>query len=263
MSLRCRLCDHDCTVAFDRTLLRRLTVTYYSCPACGALQTETPTWLDEAYGSAIAALDTGIVTRNLVNQAVIFLATRILRPAGRLVDFGGGTGMLCRLLRDIGFDAYLMDRYADPVFARGFDLTPEAAAAAPVAILSCFEVFEHLSAPATDLQALFSLRPGLLVASTKLCDGKGADWPYLVPETGQHVFFYARKTMDTIAATHGYAYINRGDYHLFFRDPISALQRALLRVALSGPGLLIARMMIASRLDTRFAQQDQDRLNQI
>jgi hypothetical protein len=259
--MRCRLCDHDCVLAFERTVLRRLTVRYYSCPACGALQTETPTWLDEAYGSAIAALDTGIVTRNLVNQAVIFLLARILRPAGRLVDFGGGTGLLCRLLRDLGFDAYLIDRYADPVFARGFGLAPEAAAQAPVAILSCFEVFEHLSAPSADIGALFALKPALLVASTKLCDGKGADWPYLVPETGQHVFFYARKTMATIAAKHGYAYLNRGDYHLFMRDLLSPVRRMLIRLLLTRPGLLAARMLIASTLDTRFAQRDQDQLN--
>jgi hypothetical protein len=261
MSVPCRLCDHDCVPAFRRTLLHRLTVQYFSCPNCAALQTEEPTWLDEAYGSAIAALDTGIVTRNLVNQAVLFLLARILKPQGRLVDFGGGTGMLCRLMRDIGFDAYLMDRYADPVFARGFGLEPEAARAAPVAILSCFEVFEHLSAPAAEIDALFALKPALLVASTKLCDGQGADWPYLVPETGQHVFFYARRTMETIAAKQGYSYINRGDYHLFVRDPVSSLQRILIRLTLSRPGLLLARMMIALRLGTSFAQQDQARLN--
>jgi len=259
--MRCRLCDHDCAPAFERTVLRRLTVQYYSCPQCGALQTETPTWLDEAYGSAIAALDTGIVARNLVNQAVVFLLARILGPAGRLVDFGGGTGLLCRLLRDLGFDAHLMDRYADPVFARGFGLTPETAGQAPIAILSCFELFEHLSAPDADLAALFALKPALLVASTKLCDGQGADWPYLVPETGQHVFFYARRTMATIAARHGYAYINRGDYHLFLRDPLSPARRALIRLALSRPGLLLARLLIAVRLDTRFAERDQAQLN--
>lgn len=259
--MQCRLCDHDCVRAFDRTVLRRLTVQYYACPQCGALQTETPTWLDEAYGSAIAALDTGIVARNLVNQAIVFLLARILRPAGRLVDFGGGTGLLCRLLRDVGFDAYLIDRYAEPVFARGFDLAPETAGAAPIAILSCFELFEHLVAPAADLAALFALRPALLVASTKLCDGQGADWRYLVPETGQHVFFYARRTMETIAARHGYGYVNRGDYHLFLRDPLPPARRALIRLALSRPGLLLARLMIAARLGTRFAERDQAQLN--
>jgi len=261
MPAPCRLCDHDCVPTFERTLLHRLTVRYFTCPACGALQTEEPTWLDEAYGSAIAALDTGIVTRNLVNQAVVFLLARILKPAGRLVDFGGGTGMLCRLLRDIGFDAYLMDRYADPVFARGFGLAPDAAGTAPIAMLTCFEVFEHLSAPGVEIDALFALKPALLVASTKLCDGQGADWPYLVPETGQHVFFYARRTMAAIAAKQGYTYINRGDYHLFARAAVSPLQRAMIRLCLSRPGLLLARMIIATRLDTRFAERDQDQLN--
>jgi len=259
--MHCRLCGHECALAFERMVLRRLTVKYYDCPGCGALQTEEPTWLDEAYDSAIAALDTGIVTRNLVNQAVIFLLARILAPAGRLVDFGGGTGMLCRLLRDIGFDAYLMDRYADPVFARGFDLTPEAAKAEPIAILSCFEVFEHLVAVGTEIDDLFALRPALLVASTKLWTDRGADWPYLVPETGQHVFFYAAKTMATIAAKHGYRYVNRGDYHLFLRDPVSPVRKALIRLGLSRPGLLAARLLIAAGLKLEFAARDQRALN--
>jgi hypothetical protein len=259
--MRCRLCAHDCSLAFERTVLRKYPAKYYACPACGALQTETPTWLDEAYGSAIAALDTGIVARNLVNQAVIFLLARILGPAGRLIDFGGGTGMLCRLLRDIGFDAHLMDRYADPVFARGFDLPPDVPPAGPIAILSCFELFEHLATPGADIDRLFSFRPALLVASTKPYDGQGADWPYLVPETGQHVFFYGRRTMRLIAAKHGYVYLGRGDYHLFLCDPVSPLRRALVRLAISRPGLLAARLVIAARLSLRFAERDQDLLN--
>jgi len=259
--VRCRLCDHECAVAFERTILRRQTVGYYACPDCGALQTQEPTWLAAAYDSAIAALDTGIVTRNLVNQAVVWLIARILKPAGRLIDFGGGTGMLCRLLRDLGFDAHLMDRYADPVFARGFVLTPETAAAEPVAILSCFEVVEHLVAVADELGTLFALKPAVLVASTKLWAGQGAQWPYLVPETGQHVFFYAARTMATIAARHGYSYISRGDYHLFLRTPARPVQQALLRLALSRPGLLAARLAIAARLSFRFAERDQALLN--
>jgi hypothetical protein len=259
--MRCRLCAHDCGFAFERTVLRQYPVKYYRCAACDALQTEMPTWLDEAYGSVIAALDTGIVGRNLVNQAVITLIARILRPAGRLVDFGGGTGMLCRLLRDIGFDAYLMDRYADPVFARGFTLSPDAAPEGSIAILSCFEVFEHLLEVGPELDRLFALKPAVLVASTKLSDGRGPDWPYLVPETGQHIFFYARKTMRMIAARHGYAYLNRGDYHLFVRDPVSPVQRALMRLMISGPGLLAARLSIAAGLKQRFAKRDQDLLN--
>jgi hypothetical protein len=255
--MRCRLCDHDCTPAFERLLLDRHKVAYFGCPACGALQTEEPYWLGEAYDSAIAALDTGIVTRNLVAQAIVALVARIVRPAGRLVDFGGGTGMLCRLLRDIGFDAWLMDRFADPVFARGFALEPEQPPEGPVAILSCFEVFEHFSAPGAELDRLFALRPAVLVASTELYGGQGADWPYLVPETGQHIFFYGRRTMAWIAERHGYRYVGRGQFHFFLRAPLSPLRERMLKLAISRPGLLLGRLAIAWRLDGRFSARDQ------
>ena len=255
--MRCRLCDHVCTLAFERLVLGRHRVEYHACAGCGALQTEEPHWLDEAYDTAIAALDTGIVTRNLVAQAIVHIVGRIVRPAGRLIDFGGGTGMLCRMLRDIGFDAWLMDRYAEPVFARGFALAPEQATAAPVAILSCFEVFEHFAAVGPELDQLFALKPAVLVASTELYDGQGADWPYLVAETGQHIFFYSRRTMQHIAARQGYRYVGRGQFHFFLRDPLSSLRQRLLRAAISRMGLRAARLAIAWRLDGRFSRQDQ------
>ncbi|HEV2674877.1 MAG TPA: class I SAM-dependent methyltransferase [Aliidongia sp.] len=255
--MRCRLCDHDCTLAFERLVLDRHLVEYYVCPDCGALQTEQPYWLDEAYGNAIAALDTGIVTRNLVAQAIVYLVERIVRPVGQLIDFGGGTGMLCRMLRDIGYDAWLMDRYADPVFARGFALGPDQVPEGPVAILSCFEVFEHFAEVGPDIDRLFALRPAVLVASTELYDGQGADWPYLVPETGQHIFFYGRRTMAFIAARHGYRYIGRGQFHFFLREPPGAFRQWALRLAVSRFGLRAARLAVAWRLDGRFSRQDQ------
>ncbi len=81
-----------------------------------------------------------------------------------------------------------------------------------------------------------------------------------MPVTGQHVFFYARRTMETIAAQQGYAYLNRGDYHLFVRDPIPPVRRALVRLSLSRPGLFAARMLVAAQLTLVFAERDQNRL---
>ena len=260
--MHCRLCDHACAPAFERLVLGRHAVQYFTCPGCGALQTEEPHWLAEAYDSAIAALDTGIVTRNLVAQAIVYLVDRIVRPAGRLIDFGGGTGMLCRMLRDIGFDAWLMDRYAEPVFARGFALDPDQAPDGQVAILTCFEVFEHFAAVGPELDRLFGLRPAVLVASTELYRGQGSDWPYLVPETGQHIFFYAPRTMQWLAARHGYRYVGRGQFHFFLREPLPPLRERLLRLAISRPGLLGARLAIAARLGTRFSARDQAALAQ-
>src|SRR5664280_1236230 len=50
---------------FEAVVLRRHRVVFLLCDGCGLLQTETPSWWPEAYPEAIAAVDTGLVQRNV------------------------------------------------------------------------------------------------------------------------------------------------------------------------------------------------------
>ena len=94
---------------------------YFRCDYCGFIQTEKPYWLHEAYSTAIAAQDVGILARNLMNRRVTAALLKVLFPdATKLVDFGAGHGILVRLMRDLGFDFVWMDRYASNDYARGF-----------------------------------------------------------------------------------------------------------------------------------------------
>ena len=45
--------------------------------------------------------------------------------AGRFIDYGAGTGLLVRAMRDSGCDFRTFDRYAKNVFARGFEAADE------------------------------------------------------------------------------------------------------------------------------------------
>jgi hypothetical protein len=101
----CRACGGATAVAFVTTVLRHHQVRFFKCLACESLQTEVPNWLQEAYGSAIAATDTGVMVRNLICHALVVVVATVLRVRGRLLDYGGGAGILCRMLRDHGFDA--------------------------------------------------------------------------------------------------------------------------------------------------------------
>jgi hypothetical protein len=50
--------------SFTAKVLRKHLARYEVCDACGFLRAHEPYWLDEAYSSAIAAADTGLVARN-------------------------------------------------------------------------------------------------------------------------------------------------------------------------------------------------------
>ena len=209
----CRLCGGALSHCFDGRLLGRHAVRYFECQACGSLQTEPPFWLDEAYAeSNLSPLDTGAAQRNLNNLGAVLALTRWLGLV-RVLDHGGGDGLLVRLLRDRGLDAFVRDRHARPKYAMGFG---QPGATRPD-LVTAFEVLEHFVNPREELRALFDPQPRALLVSTDAWDGQGPDWWYLAPDTGQHAFFYTRRALSDLAAREGYRLMRVGGYWLFLR----------------------------------------------
>ena len=220
---------------FRATLLGRHDVQYLYCDTSGLLRTESPWWLAEAYRSAIASTDTGLVQRNLINATLLEpLVARLGLEHGRLLDVAGGYGLLTRLLRDRGFDAYSHDPHCQNLFAAGHD--PGGAATGFRAdLLMAFEVLEHVEDGVAFLRGLFE-RHGCrtLVLSTTTFDGAlpGPDWPYYAFETGQHIAFYQRRTLQMLAERTGVRHqVLRSGLHLFTDR---ALPDAFHRVERSG-----------------------------
>jgi len=225
----CRLCEGPLVQKFSLVVLHKYEVRYFECDRCGSLQTEFPYWLDDAYSSNLSKLDTGAVQRNLQNLSAAYLVSKIFGVSNAL-DFGGGDGLLCRLLRDYNVNCYVKDRYAVPTYGQGFSepdfVTPN--------LVLAFEVFEHFATPARELEDLFQLRPMVLLASTEIYSHQSADWWYLASESGQHLFFYSEKALHMIAVQFGYTYLLSGGFVLFVRKPdISGLKAFLAKFLLS------------------------------
>jgi hypothetical protein len=221
----CRLCHGRTAFAYKTTVLARYDVSYYRCGQCGSLQTERPYWLSESYAQATSSLDPGSARRVLDGYVLIDTLARLFR-CHKLLDFGGNTGLLCRLLRDRGFDAYSFDRYVTPTYAPHFVGSPSER----YDLVSAFEVIEHFPCPAQDLEQIFAARPKVVVATTELFFGQTADWWYLAPLEGQHIFFYSEQAVRFIAAQYGYELLIAAGFLLFSRDPITLGQRALIRL---------------------------------
>lgn len=209
----CRWCGAAAVHRFDGPLLGKYRVAYFECSGCGSLQTERPYWLDEAYAEGnLASLDTGSAQRNLNNLGAVLALVRCLGLRSGL-DFGGGDGLLVRMLRDRGFDAHVVDRHAKPRYAMGYG-QPDIA---PSDLVTAFEVVEHFVEPARELRALMAAQPAAVLISTDIWQGQGPPWWYLAPETGQHVFFYTRQALEACAAEAGYSLQRVGGYWLMLR----------------------------------------------
>jgi hypothetical protein len=228
-SAPCRLCGAAAALRFTREHCDRDRVCYYLCARCGSLQTEAPYWLDQVYAPIDAPdLDTFAGERALLNRAVVHLLFRLCGldfAADRLLDWGGGTGLLVRLLRDAGIDAHHYDRFERNRYASGFEFDP----ASTYRFVTAFEVWEHFADPMAELQRLFALDPDFVLVSTCLYDGQGADWDYLGPPKSQHVFFYSEGAMRLVAREWGYRFARFAPhYSFFFRGGVPS---AALRVA--------------------------------
>jgi len=253
----CRLCGGTTVEAFQATVLSKNQIGYFHCESCGSLQTESPYWLADAYsGHNLAAADTGAVLRTLYCQAIIYAVARILNfnRSATILDFGGGNGLLCRLLRDCGFEARVSDVHAVNDFARGFDDD-----GGPFDIVCAFEVAEHFANPREDMKKLFRRDTRLCVIGTVAYRGQGADWSYLARDAGQHVFFYSPKGMAMLAAELGYRYLQIGDVNLFLNRPFSRREVAMLNCLLNPRRLKWVRAYLTLRATFDFATRDASR----
>jgi hypothetical protein len=213
---QCPICLSIQRSYFQEIILKKYRVEYFYCDCCGVLQTEEPYWLDEAYQSTISCADTGLMQRNillsgLLSCTLFFLCDR----EGKYLDIGGGYGILTRLLRDIGFNAYWSDPYCENLFAQGFEASTTSA---PFDAITAFEVLEHVHNPLEFLQASIKEKgTSTIIFSTELFHAlppNPASWHYYSFNTGQHISFYQRKTLEYLAKALSLSLLSRNNFHI-------------------------------------------------
>ncbi len=227
-SIPCRLCRANATWVCQQRLLARHDVDYFLCSHCELLQTQQPHWLDEAYASALSRLDTGALRRNQTEsrQTALLAAALGIAADEPCLDYGGGYGVLTRMMRDVGLDFRWWDKHAENLFARGFGGDVQRSCR----LVTAFEVLEHFADVHQDLEQLFGPRHDFVFIATVLHDGHRPGWWYYLLESGQHVAFYARRTMRFIADTFGYDEMAGPTHTLFARKgALRGARRALVQ----------------------------------
>lgn len=209
---------------FQALVLHKHTAEYEVCNACGYLRAHEPHWLEEAYSSAIAAADTGLVARNVslaIKVASLLYWVMGERGQGRYVDAAGGYGMLTRLMRDLGFDFYWADKYCDNLLARGFEYSEHQIGCRAV---TAMEVMEHLTDPVAFVdEVLRSANANTLIFTTELYSGEPPrqDWWYYAFPTGQHIGFFTQASIEKIGERLGLHFYSANGLHVLTRQSIS------------------------------------------
>ena len=226
--MRCKICDAATAHFGSQLVLAKHQAEYRRCTACGYLFVVQPHWLEEAYSTAIAALDTGIVERNLWLADATCALLRFSLPDVRSgIDYGGGTGLFVRLMRDRGHCFPGHDAYSPNLLARGFEAEP----GERHDLLTAFELIEHLPEPLLVFDEFHTLAPSILLSTELVPDGAQLGrWWYFAPEAGQHIGFFTRAALQVVAERLGLRLSSNGrNLHVLGTEPVGEALLGFLR----------------------------------
>jgi hypothetical protein len=196
----CKICNSKTQQVFKSKILKKYNVNYFKCSNCGYLFTEEPSWLQEAYSRSINLSDTGILQRNIYFSKILSILIYFnFNKDALFLDYAGGYGIFTRLMRDIGFDFYWHDPFSQNLLAHGFEV--DLNLKSKFELITAFEVFEHLVNPIHEINKMLNLSESIIF-STELVPVEVPDpakWWYYGFNHGQHVAFYSKKTLITIA----------------------------------------------------------------
>jgi hypothetical protein len=226
----CLICGNETFISMQGLIMGKYLTDYHSCEKCECIFINNPFWLKEAYSESIVRMDTGIMVRNYnVVNALMIIFKAYFKSDVKVVDFGGGYGILTRMLRDKGVDAYWDDKYSQNLVCRGFEYNGTSA----VDVVLAFEVMEHLENPIKTLKEILS-KTNCFIFSTDLLPQlnytSNDEWDYFAPEAGQHIFFYSEKTLKTIAHKFGLEYSKINKLHIFHEKGLFKRRKLIVKL---------------------------------
>jgi hypothetical protein len=240
----CKICGHDCepfdVVDFNkfcdgdphRLGLSHIDVEYVRCRSCECLFTsffdswETSDFRQFIYNDEYIKVDPDYTFERP------FATARILRhrldqaKSARTLDFGSGSGILCKIMNEFGFNYDSYDPFSSP--APPEDL---------VDIVTAFEVVEHSPTPMQTFKQILAFMPerkiilvGQSLQPDDIMEIRGSWW-YLAPRNG-HCTTYTEKTFTTVAEQLGLHFKAGTGLYGFYSDENDELTQIVMSAVL-------------------------------
>ena len=222
---KCPIC-HSQVRDFSQLLIRgKFEGRYLKCTSCNFIHAENPSWLEGSFTDALNSLDIGSVDRcNIVADFVEVLANSLKVDNPKVLDWGGGYGLLTRILRDRGVRCSHYDPYTESLFAENIDL--QSGSKFDLIVLS--EVMLHITDPVSTLTELLKLSDNIMFTAVIAPPDVTPEWWYFMPDTGQHVAIFSQQTIPELgSALKVNTLSDKQFFHLVAKDQPGVLTRLL------------------------------------
>lgn len=230
--ISCKVCGHPAVffgaVDFNKNPEGALpfagvSIPYHRCESCGLIfSTAFDTWSNDDFRAHIYNDDYVKVDPEYVSARPLAWADAVaafaLKHGGnpRILDYGGGSGLMARALREKGLSAVSWDPMKPevPPEPHTFD------------IVTCFEVLEHTPTPKKSAKEILAfLAPaGVVIFSTLVSDSWSpcdVNFWYVAPRNG-HITIHTKNSLRTLFGAFGYrVHHMTDDVHMAFQTPPS------------------------------------------
>jgi hypothetical protein len=226
----CPICNTSSNGLFHVLVQGKKKVELNSCPHCEFAFYPEQNWINHSFSDELNSLDVGATDRTIIAADYLSVVLKSLKFAnGRFLDYGGGYGLLSRIMRDRGFNFENYDPFTKQIFP-----TSGHASSNPLEqkydAITLIEVALHFEDPVKEFKKLLELSDYVLFTAVLTDKKLDSDWWYLSPETGQHVALFSSKTLEEIANKLGVNVTSDGKFfHVFHRKELTKMTRILAK----------------------------------
>ena len=223
----CAVCSGSTKFLFSYEVRGEHQASLRECLNCRFTYIANPHWLDESFSSELNDLDIGSVDRCLVLADFVEVLIRSMKSSkSRFLDWGGGYGLLSRIMRDRGLDFVSHDIYTRPLFVESSsNLIIET-----FELITMSEVALHLVDPVPVFTKIMESTDILVFTAVIAPTVIPNDWWYLMPDTGQHVAIYHDETLQALAKKLGVQVTSDGRFfHVLHRKSLGVKSRLIIK----------------------------------
>lgn len=224
--VKCKICGKESSYLFEAKVLKKYSVVYFRCLGCKFIQTEDPHWLKEAYSENNQSIDIGQVHRSLLfSEEISEIIEKSFNPKGRFLDYGGGSGLFTRIMRDRGYDFWRYEPNYKNIFSQFFDISDLEKSQRKFELLTAIEVFEHLLNPKDEIEKMLGLSDTILFSTQLSADNikSVSDWKYFNQDFGQHISLYSKESLAFLAKEFGLNFYSRKNLHILTKKTFQSL----------------------------------------